>query len=155
MLVVDWSKETAFLLGRQFALYELIQVASRGRGFHGTIMTDLYRAAASQPRRIFPLLDKRCEIDLARIRGDRKRLGLLLKTEVSRIKKSIPTGGYDRLPAVLSDEQEDLFAAGYCHQRSELFGAVDAMVSSTAVERTVPASLAEGGGPAPALAPTA
>ena len=67
MLVVDWSKETAFLLGRQFAVYELIQVASRGRGFHGSIMTDLYQAAASEPRRIFPLLDRRCEIDLARI----------------------------------------------------------------------------------------
>ena len=138
MLVVDWSKETAFLLGRQFAVYELIQVASRGRGFHGTIMTDLYQAAASQPRRIFPLLDKRCEIYLARIGGDRKRLKLLLKTEVSKIKKSIPTRGYDRLPALLSDEQEDLFAAGYCHQRRELFGAADATVSSTAMESSVP-----------------
>jgi len=156
MLVVDWSKETAFLLGRQFALYELIQVASRGRGFHGTIMTDLYRAAASQPRRVFPLLDKRCEIYLARIGGDRKRLKLLLKTEVSKIKKSIPTGGYHRLPALLSDEQEDLFAAGYCHQRRELFAAADATVGSSAMERSVPAHrLAEGGRHAPLVSPTA
>jgi len=156
MLVVDWSKETAFLLGRQFAVYELIQVASRGRGFHGAIMTDLYQAAASQPRRIFPLLDKRCEMDLARIGGDRKRLRLLLKTEVLRIKKSIPTGGYHRLPALLSDEQEDLFAAGYCHQRRELFGAADAAVSSTAMERSAPAHrLAEDGRHAPLVSPMA
>ena len=156
MLVVDWSKETAFLLGRQFAVYELIQVASRGRGFHGAIMTDLYQAAASQPRRIFPLLDKRCEMDLARIGGDRKRLRLLLKTEVLRIKKSIPTGGYHRLPALLSDEQEDLFAAGYCHQRGELFGAADATFGSTAMEGSAPAQrIAEGGRHAPLVSPMA
>jgi CRISPR-associated protein (Cas_Csd1) len=156
MLVVDWSKETAFLLGRQFAVYELIQVASRDRGFHGTIMTDLYQAAASEPRRIFPLLDRRCEIDLARIGGDRKRLKLLLKTEVSRIKKSIPTGGYDRLPALLPDGQDDLFAAGYCHQRRELFGAADAAGGSTATERSAPAHRhAEGGRHAPRVSPMA
>ena len=156
MLVVDWSKETAFLLGRQFAVYELIQVASRGRGSHGKIMPDLYQAAASQPRRIFPLLDKRCEIDLARIGSDRKQLKLLLKAEVSKIKKSIPTRGYDRLPALLSDEQEELFAAGYCHQRRELFGAADATVSSTAMESSAPAHrTAEGGRHAPLVSPTA
>ena len=156
MLVVDWSKETAFLLGRQFALYELIQVASRGRGFHGKIMTDLYQAAASQPRRIFPLLDRRCEIYLARIRSDRKQLKLLLRTEVSKIKKSIPTGGYDSLPALLSDEPEDLFAAGYCHQRRELFGAAEATVGSTPRECSVPAHrLAENGRHAPLVSPPA
>jgi CRISPR-associated protein Csd1 len=151
MLVVDWSKETAFLLGRQFAVYELIQVASRGRGFHGRIITDLYQAAASQPRRIFPLLDKRSEIDLARIGGGGKQLKLLLKTEVSRIKKSIPAS----LPELLSDEQEDLFAAGYCHQRRELFGAADATVSSTAMESSVPAHRLAESGRHPPVSPTA
>ena len=121
--MVNWSNQTAYSLGRLFALYELVELASGDGGFHAAMLVTLYREAASQPDRIFPLLDKRCEIHFTKFSRDRNGLQLLLQTKASRIREAISKRDRGRLPTSFTESQQDAFLAGYCRQRSESFGA--------------------------------
>jgi CRISPR-associated protein Csd1 len=47
-----------YLLGRLFAVYEQAQSAALGRNVNATIKDKFYGAASSQPRKVFPLLDR-------------------------------------------------------------------------------------------------
>ena len=121
--MANWSKQTAYSLGRLFALYELVELASGSGGFHAAMLITLYREAASQPHRIFPLLGKRCEIHFTKFSRDRTGLQLLLQTKAAKIREAISKRGRGRLPASLTEDQQDVFLAGYCRQRRESFGA--------------------------------
>ncbi len=129
--MANWSRQTAYGLGRLFALYELVELASGGGGFHAAMLITLYREAASRPHRIFPLLDKRCEIHLTKFGGDRTGLQLLLRTKAAKIREAISKRDRGRLPASLTEDQQDAFLAGYCRERRESFGAPAAEKSRT------------------------
>ncbi len=144
--MVNWSKQTAYSLGRLFALYELVELASGGGGFHAAMLITLYREAASQPHRIFPLLDKRCEIHFTKFGSDRIGLQLLLQTKASKIRDSISKRQSNRLPTSLTEDQQDFFLAGYCYQRCEFFGAPDRAGKSRTRRRSSAPVRGPGGG---------
>jgi len=50
-------KETGYLLGRLFAVYEQIQTAALGRNVNATIKDKFYGAASAQPRKVFRMLE--------------------------------------------------------------------------------------------------
>src|SRR5271165_4007821 len=136
--MANWSNQTAYSLGRLFALYALVELASGGGGFHAAMLITMYREAASQPHRIFPLLDKRCEMHFTRFRRDRNGLQLLLQTKAAKIREAISKRDHGRLPASLTEDQQDVFLAGYCRQRRESFGAPAGVGKSRTRRRTAP-----------------
>lgn len=116
------QKDSCYLLGRLFALYELVDMAALGRGVHATIRDNLYDAAASQPRSIFPLLDQKSERNLALLDKGRKGLRFILTRRIAEIKEAI-SRAEDPFPSSLLDRQRDLFKLGYDEQRSNIFDA--------------------------------
>jgi CRISPR-associated protein Csd1 len=114
------NQEPGYLLGRLFAVYEQIQTAALGRNVNATIKDKFYGAAASQPRKVFPMLDKGSQPHLSRLGKDRKGYQVILERKVGEIMAALSPGA-DPFPARLPDRQQGLFALGYYHQRSEFF----------------------------------
>lgn len=114
------NEETGYLLGRLFAVYEQIQTAALGGNVNATIKDKFYGAAASQPRKIFPMLDKGSKPHLSRLGKDRKGYQVVLERKVAEIME-VMTPDADPFPSRLPDKQQGLFALGYYHQRSDFF----------------------------------
>src|SRR6202040_287266 len=113
------NKEPGYLVGPLFAVYEQIQTAALGN-INATIKDKFYGAAASQPRKIFPMLDKGSSPHLAKLGKDRKGYQVNLEKKITEIIGAMSPGA-DPFPAHLPDRQQGLFAMGYYHQRSEFF----------------------------------
>jgi CRISPR-associated protein Csd1 len=114
------NREPGYVLGRLFAVYEQIQIEALGRNVNATIKDKFYGAAASQPRKIFPMLDKGSKPHLSKIGKDRKGFQVVLERKVAEIMETM-SPGEDPFPSHLADKQQGLFALGYYHQRSEPF----------------------------------
>ncbi len=114
------NKEPGYLLGRLFAVYEHIQTAALGRNVNATIKDKFYGSAASQPRKIFPLLDKGSRPHLSKLGKDRKGYQVVLERKVAEIME-VMSPGEEPFPSHLPDKQQGLFALGYYHQRSDFF----------------------------------
>lgn len=124
------NTEPGYLLGRLFAVYERIQTAALGDKINATIKDKFYGGAASQPRKIFPLLDKGSKPHLSRLGKDRKGYQVVLEQKIGEIMAAMAPGD-DPFPSHLPDRQQGLFALGYYHQRSA------PIVSSNAKSETV------------------
>lgn len=127
------NKEPGYLLGRLFAVYEQIQTAALGGNVNATIKDKFYGAAASQPRKIFPLLDKGSKPHLSKIGKDRKGYQVVLERKIAEIME-VMSPGADPFPSHLPDKQQGLFALGYYHQRSDFFAS---KTEKTAIEEPV------------------
>ncbi|MGY3449795.1 type I-C CRISPR-associated protein Cas8c/Csd1 [Bradyrhizobium sp. USDA 4353] len=114
------NREPGYLLGRLFALYEQIQTAALGQNVSATIKDKFYGAAASQPRRIFPILDRGSRSHLSKFGVERRGVRIALENAIGEIMETLSPGA-DPFPAHLSDKQQGLFALGYYHQRSHRF----------------------------------
>lgn len=114
------NKDPGYLLGRLFATYEQIQTAALGRNVNATIKDKFYGAAASQPRKVFPLLDKGSKSHLAKIGKEHRGYQIVLDRQVAEIMEAMSPGD-DPFPAHLPDRQQGLFALGYYHQRNNFF----------------------------------
>jgi CRISPR-associated protein Csd1 len=121
------NKDPGYLLGRLFATYEQIQTAALGRNVNATIKDKFYGAAASQPRKVFPLLDKGSKSHLAKIGKERRGYQIVLDRQVAEIMEAMSPGD-DPFPAHLPDRQQGLFALGYYHQRNNFFVKTDKSV---------------------------
>lgn len=109
-------EDAAYQLGRLFAVYEQIQVASVGnRSLNRTIKDRFYTAAATNPRRSFAVLDK---LSTAHQKKLKPQLGGFFRKLLEEIMDHIDAGHY---PTALSLEEQGLFALGYHHQRKDLF----------------------------------
>lgn len=118
------NREPGYLLGRLFATYEQIQSAALGRNVNATVKDKFYGAAVSQPRKIFPLLDKGSKSHLSKVGRDRRGYQVNLEKAVAEIFNAM-TPGDDPFPSHLPDRQQGLFALGYYHQRNKFFPASD------------------------------
>lgn len=121
------NEEPGYLLGRLFAVYEQIQTGALGGNVNATIKDKFYGAAASQPRKIFPTLDKGSKPHLSRLGKDRKAYQVFLERKVAEIIEMM-SPGEDPFPAHLPDKQQGFFALGYYHQRSDFFAKHDSKI---------------------------
>jgi CRISPR-associated protein Csd1 len=129
------NNEPGYLLGRLFAVYEHIQTAALGGNVNATIKDKFYGAAASQPRKIFPLLDKGSRPHLSKIGKDRKGYQVVLERKVAEIMEAM-SPGEDPFPSHLPDKQQGLFALGYYHQRSDFFAKNNSKTEKPIIEET-------------------
>jgi CRISPR-associated protein Csd1 len=113
-------KESGYLLGRLFAVYEQIQVAALGRNVNATIKDKFYGAASAQPRKVFRLLDSGSSNHLSKIGKRKPGLRINLEKAVGAIMESMSPDG-DPFPASLPEKSQALFGLGYYHQRNQFF----------------------------------
>ncbi|MDD3287569.1 MAG: type I-C CRISPR-associated protein Cas8c/Csd1 [Alphaproteobacteria bacterium] len=114
------NKNKGYLLGRLFAIYERIQYAALGDKVNATIKDKFYGSAASQPRKVFALLDKGSANHLSKIGKHKTGYKITLEKQVGEI-FDLMSPSKDPFPTALSSEEQALFALGYYHQRSEFF----------------------------------
>jgi CRISPR-associated protein Csd1 len=127
------NKEPGYLLGRLFSVYEQIQTAALGGNVNATIKDKFYSAATSQPRKIFPMLDKGSKPHLSKLGKDRKGYQIVLERRVSEIMEAM-SPGEDPFPSHLPDKQQGLFALGYYHQRNDFFAKNDSKLEKPVIE---------------------
>ena len=113
-------KDSGYLLGRLFAVYERIQVAALGTGVNATIKDKFYGAASAQPRKVFPILDAGSANHLSKVGKQSPGHRINLEKSVAEI-MDLMEPGKDPYPASLPDRSQALFALGYYHQRNEFF----------------------------------
>ena len=113
-------RETGYLLGRLFAVYEQIQTAALGRNVNATIKDKFYGAASAQPRKVFRMLDAGSANHLSKIGKQKPGLRINFEKTVGSIMESMSPGD-DPFPAALPDKSQALFGLGYYHQRNEFF----------------------------------
>lgn len=118
------NKESGYLLGRLFAVYEQIQVFALGRSVNATIKDKFYGSAAAQPRKVFRMLDAGSANHLSKIGKQKPGLKVNLEKAVGAIME-LMSPDQDPFPASLPDKSQALFGLGYYHQRNEFFRKLD------------------------------
>jgi CRISPR-associated protein Csd1 len=113
-------KESGYLLGRLFAVYEQIQTAALGRNVNATIKDKFYGSAAAQPRKVFHMLESGSANHLSKIGKQRPGLKVNLEKAVGAIMEAMSPDD-DPFPASLPEKSQALFGLGYYHQRNEFF----------------------------------
>ena len=114
------NNNKGYVLGRLFAAYEYVQTAALGQKINATIKDKFYGAAAAQPRKIFPLLEKGSANHLSKVGKQAPGLRVSLERHIGAIMEKMSPES-DPFPASLSSEEQSLFGLGYYHQRSEFF----------------------------------
>lgn len=114
------NRNTGYLLGRLFAVYEQIQSAALGRNVNATIKDKFYGSAFTQPRKVFPLLDGGSAHHLSKVGKQAPGYKVVLEKLIGSIMELMTPGG-DPFPAFLPAQDQALFSLGYYHQRNEFF----------------------------------
>ena len=115
-------KDTAYLLGRLFALLEKVQRDALP-GISATIKDRFFGSASARPGTVFPQLIRTSQHHLANLDE-----GLRIYSE-KQIQKIVD--GLSRFPGNLTLEQQGLFAIGYYHQKQDLFTKKDSASSTS------------------------
>lgn len=105
----EQCRDTAYLLGRLFALLEKAQ-QDAGQ-VNATIRDRYFGAASATPRTVFPVL-----LRLAQHHMAKAEYGGLTDKRIESV-----LGEIDSFPAHLSLEEQGIFVLGYYHQRQALF----------------------------------
>lgn len=107
MYLNETSTNVAYVLGRTFAILEMIQKNALGEGINATIKNKYFASACSNPALIFPNLLKLTQYHLAKIEGNywNKKLGECLGLLES-----------DSFPKILNMENQGRFILGYYQQ---------------------------------------
>ncbi|CAM3358341.1 CRISPR-associated protein, Csd1 family [Paracoccus aminovorans] len=111
------SRDTGYVLGRLFAVYENIQRAALGKSVNATIRDKFYGSASATPARVFGSLAANAFNHLARIRKDKPAFAHYLQAELQEIANLLDVSK-EPFPASLSQEAQAKFALGYYHQAS-------------------------------------
>src|SRR5258707_3181891 len=105
-------KESGYLLGRLFAVYEQIQVAALGRNVNATIKDKFYGAASAQPRKVFRMLDAGSANHLSKIGKQKPGLRINFEKTVGSIMTAMSPGN-DPFPAALPDNIQAVLGPVY------------------------------------------
>lgn len=114
------NRNLGYVLGRLFASYEEIQRAALGNKVNATIRDRYYGAASSQPRRVFPQLERGAANHLSKIGKQSPGRKVNLEKDVQSLMELLSPGDAP-FPSYLRAEDQGLFALGYYHQRSKYF----------------------------------
>ncbi len=136
LVALDQTRpDVAYRCGRLLAVLEQAQQQAI-RGVNQTIVDRFYGTASSSPRSVFSRLLQGVQPHIAKLRRDRPAVAAALNRRIDEIALGIPT-----FPAVLTLEQQGLFALGYYHQRAaDRAGARDAAERRRAGESDTPAT---------------
>lgn len=106
-------KDTAYLLGRLFAVLEKLQETALGGNLNATIRDRYYGSASANPRNVFPLLIRLNNHHQSKAKkGEKPRLAQHFINQMSGIMNDLPPD----FPATLSLRDQGKFALGYYHQ---------------------------------------
>lgn len=108
---------TAYRLGRLFALLEEIQQAALGDKINATIRDRYYGAASATPASVFPLLLKNTMNHLSKVRKDKPGRAVNLEKTLGEIMNGMGT----TFPRNLRLEEQGRFVIGYYHQQQQRF----------------------------------
>lgn len=109
----ETSQDPGYRCGRLLAVLEQAQRLAI-RGINQTVVDRFYGTAASAPRAVFPGLINGAKPHMAKLRRDRPGAAAALDRRLDAILIDLQT-----FPAVLTLEQQGLFALGYYHQRAK------------------------------------
>lgn len=104
------NKNTAYLLGRLFAVLEKAQTDAV-RGANTTIKDRFFGAASATPATVFPML-----LRLSQHHIEKAEYGRRSDMMIQEIMEDIAS-----FPKVMNLEQQGLFALGYYHQKNDLY----------------------------------
>lgn len=112
------EKNTAYRLGRLFAIYEKLQSDAIQKS-NVTIKDQFYGSASATPASVFPLLDRKATHHLATLRKDPAKAGWAVRHEqrLAEVFAGLETG----FPRALGLQEQGRFVIGYYHQRKQLF----------------------------------
>jgi CRISPR-associated protein Csd1 len=108
----DPKEDTAYLLGRLFAVLERFQELALGKDVNATIRDRYYGSASATPRNVFPVLLRLNIHHQSKAEGNNGRLAGWYMKQLREIMSSLPPD----FPAILSLQDQGKFAIGYYHQ---------------------------------------
>lgn len=108
-------KETAYCLGRAFAILEQIQELANGRA---TITNRYFNSASTTPSTVFPTLIRLSKAHLAKVGRTKRGLAITLERQLQDV---LDVDRVERFPGRLTLEQQGDFMLGYFHQRNRRF----------------------------------
>ncbi|VEJ21997.1 type I-C CRISPR-associated protein Cas8c/Csd1 [Neisseria animaloris] len=114
------SRNTAYLLGRLFAVLERIQNQALG-DLNAGIADRYYGSASAVPFSVFPRLLSGAKHHLSRLRKDKAGMAVNLDKDLGGIIAGLP----ETFPRHLSIEEQGRFAIGYYHQKQSYFAKKD------------------------------
>lgn len=114
------SRNTAYLLGRLFAVLERIQYQALG-DLNAGIADRYYGSASAVPFSVFPRLLSGAKHHLSRLRKDKAGMAVNLDKDLSAVISGLP----ETFPRHLSMEEQGRFAIGYYHQKQSYFAKKD------------------------------
>ena len=115
------SRNTAYLLGRLFAVLERIQYQALG-DLNAGIADRYYGSASATPFFVFPRLLTGVKHHLSRLRKDKAGMAVNLDKDLGEIIGQLP----ETFPRHLSIDEQGRFAIGYYQQRQSYFTKKDA-----------------------------
>ncbi|MCS4534036.1 type I-C CRISPR-associated protein Cas8c/Csd1 [Neisseria montereyensis] len=112
------SRNTAYLLGRLFAVLERIQYQALGE-LNAGIADRYYGSASAVPFSVFPRLLSGAKHHLSRLRKDKKGMAVNLDKDLGAIIEQLP----ETFPRHFNIDEQGRFAIGYYHQKQSYFAA--------------------------------
>jgi len=112
MYLNEESKNTAYVLGRTFAILEMIQKNAAGGSLNATIKDKYFATACSNPALVFPTLLKLAQHHLAKIEGNYLNIQLGNCLALLEI---------ESFPKIQSLEKQGTFILGYYQQNQKLY----------------------------------
>ena len=111
------SDQIGYRLGRLFAILERVQEEAVP-GANATIRDRFFGAASATPGRVFPVLMRGVQNNIAKLRKDpeKNKRSRFYDIQIAEI-----VDGIEQFPQSLSMDHQGLFAIGYYHQRKDLF----------------------------------
>lgn len=112
--------DTAYLLGREFAVLERIQ-ADANPGINATIKDRYFNSACAAPASIFPILFKLKNSHIRKISSESRKI--FFEQRLGEVQGMIPISndGSTALPKRLDLEGQGKFILGYYHQTQKLY----------------------------------
>jgi CRISPR-associated protein Csd1 len=111
------EENTAYRLGRLFAVLEEAQERALGRGINATIRDRYFGAASATPASVFALLLRGAQNHLGKLRKEEPSAATAMEIKLSEVMEGLGS----QLPRSLRLEDQGRFAIGYYHQRSARF----------------------------------
>ena len=116
------NTNVAYIAGRIFAVLESIQRAALGTELNAPIRDRFFSSASTTPAPAFGRLIKLSQNHLAKLRGEKPGLAVILDKKLGELFAAIAT-----FPATFSLEEQGQFAIGYYHQRQDTFADASAV----------------------------
>ena len=115
MALDENERDTAYILGRIFSVWEMIQKRSVEGDINATIKDRYFNAFCATPRNIFPVLSKLSQYHLKMLEGGQK---IYYEKMVGELMGKLDPNS---LPKILPLEEQGMFVLGYYHQTQKLF----------------------------------